>query len=50
MELSKRVSRLLPSATLQAAAKAKALKESGVDVLSLINSRSSDCFYSKWRS
>ncbi|MEG0287035.1 MAG: pyridoxal phosphate-dependent aminotransferase [Vagococcus sp.] len=35
MELSKRVSRLLPSATLQAAAKAKALKESGVDVLSL---------------
>ena len=35
MELSKRVSRLLPSATLQAAAKAKELKESGIDILSL---------------
>ncbi|MEG2708650.1 MAG: aminotransferase class I/II-fold pyridoxal phosphate-dependent enzyme, partial [Vagococcus sp.] len=35
MEVSNRVSRLKPSATLAAAAKAKALKEQGVDVLSL---------------
>ena len=35
MELSNRVARLLPSATLAAAAKAKELKEKGIDVLSL---------------
>ena len=35
MELSSRVSRLKPSATLAAAAKGKALKEKGIDVVSL---------------